>query len=89
MQGRRECGRCGTWITKGNYARHVRRCARREGERNDRGAKGRVKGCDRCGSVLTVDNMARHQRGASLRRRGGNQVLDGGRWAERGEEEII
>ena len=29
-------------------------CARVEGERNDRGARGRVKECDRCGRVLTV-----------------------------------
>ena len=43
-----EFGRCDTWITKGNYARHVRLCAKGNGERNARGARGRVinmKGC--------------------------------------------
>ena len=70
--GRRECGRCGTWIAKGNYASHVRRCARGEGERNDRGARDRVKDCDRCGRglLLTVTNMAWHQRGCVAQRPG-------------------
>ena len=47
-------------LRMGNYARHVRGCARGKGERNDRGATGRVKECDRCRRVLTVANMARH-----------------------------
>ena len=38
--GRRECGRCGAWITYGKHARHVRGCARTEGERNNRGVSG-------------------------------------------------
>ena len=65
--GRRDCGRRYAWITYENYARHVRGCARREGERNDRGARGRVKECNRCGRVLTVANMARHQKGRAAR----------------------
>ena len=28
---RRECARCGNWITKENYARHVRRCRGKSG----------------------------------------------------------
>ena len=50
--GRRECGRCGATITYGNNARHVRGCVRGKGERNDKGARGRVrwmwKGNHRC-----------------------------------------
>jgi hypothetical protein len=71
---RRECVRCGTWITKGNYARHVRGCGRGDvggvgeelgvvggGGRAEgvrRGGVGRCRGCQR---VLSLSNMARHQ----------------------------
>ena len=45
----------------------MRGCARGEGERKDRGARGRVKTCDRCGRVLTVAIMARHQSGCAAK----------------------
>jgi len=70
-EGRRECGQCGSWVTKGNYARHVRTCRMREnlegGAAGGRGAVGRRKECERCGTWQSVANMARHQRGAACR----------------------
>ena len=62
---RRECGVCGVWVLRGNYARHLRSCA--EGEGADGGevrtrTRGRVAVCQRCGIEYSYSNMARHQR---------------------------
>ena len=72
MGNRRECGRCGKWLTKGNYARHVRRCNERAGEEEEAGrdggdearvrTRGKVGNCQLCGRVVSLANMARHQR---------------------------
>ena len=55
MDGRRECGKCGAWVTIANYARH------RRGEKvravAGRG-RGRVRECERCGRELSEANMA-------------------------------
>ena len=70
--GRRQCGVCGGWVSRSNYARHMRRCSGGDGV--ERGAEdgeggtirargeggGRRKACDVCGAVVTVRNMARH-----------------------------
>ena len=64
-ESRRECGVCGEWMSRTNYARHVRSC----GERGVEGAGGRTEGtrgrvavCPGCGRELSYSNMARHQR---------------------------
>ena len=64
---RRECASCGAWVTKGNYASHVRSCGGGDGEGEGREeerepVRGRVGPCQRCGRVLTLANMARHLR---------------------------
>jgi len=61
---RRECEVCGVWITKANYARHVRVCRERAGVdvRADVGPRGRRESCPLCGVVVSRSNMARHQR---------------------------
>ena len=75
--GRRQCGKCGAWITKGNYARHVRSCVRAEEQEevievrveqqeDDRGGRGRRRQCERCGKWLSYGNMARHLRGCRI-----------------------
>jgi hypothetical protein len=69
MAGRRECGRCGSWVTKGNYARHVRGCVGgddREDDREDDRVRGRMKVCEVCGRAMSRANMARHQRGCRV-----------------------
>ena len=70
----RECGECGRWVGKANYARHVRACrARREGGEVDeegsagaseerRDTRGKTAECQRCGKTLSYSNMARHER---------------------------
>ena len=67
---RRQCGTCGEWITRDNFAQHRRMCNERHGKgegeeqqvREGRGrGMGRVKECDRCGQMLSASNMARHQ----------------------------
>ena len=77
VNGRRQCGRCDTWITKGNYARHVRGCRVEEREEQERpaaataggeergrggGRRGKVSQCPGCARWLSAANMARHQR---------------------------
>ena len=62
---RRECGVCGAWVLRGNFARHLRSCA--GGERSGGGeartrTRGRVAVCQRCGVEYSYSNMARHQR---------------------------
>ena len=68
VNGKRECGGCGAWITKGNYARHVRGCVsvNVESQEGEREVRGRVKECERCGRWLSCANMARHQRGCRI-----------------------
>ena len=69
MQGsRRECGECGEWMSRANFARHVRTCGVREGEatvgeeeRSER-TRGRVAECQWCRRTLSYTNMARHER---------------------------
>ena len=69
-EGQRECGGCGLWISRGNYARHVRTCGAAQGggerERGGRarGGRGVRRQCDRCGRWQSATNMARHQRDA-------------------------
>ena len=62
---RRECGVCGGWVLRANYARHLRGCAGGEGagggEVGTR-TRGRVAECHGCGRTLSYSNMARHQR---------------------------
>ena len=75
--GRRECARCGSWVSRGNYARHRRRCGvldggegeADEGESEAGGGdagetrtRGRTAECQLCGRTLSHSNMARHQR---------------------------
>ena len=74
--GRRECVRCGNWVSRGNYARH-RRCGVLDGSESeaDEGeseagggdagetrTRGRTAECQLCGRTLSHSNMARHQR---------------------------
>ena len=63
--GRRECGVCGAWVSRTNYARHVRTCSMREGAAGEGEGSGRTRGrvaeCPRCGRTLSYSNMARHQ----------------------------
>lgn len=75
---RRQCGGCERWISKANYARHVRGCERARRvrgeeevlEQNDGGGADRGRGgrrrvaCGRCGRMMLVGNVARHQREA-------------------------
>ena len=69
VQGsRRECGECGEWTSRANFARHVRTCGVREGEatvgeeeRSER-TRGKVAECQWCGRTLSYTNMARHER---------------------------
>ena len=60
---KKQCGSCGRWVSRSNYARHVRGC----GGVGDGGRGGAVVGnrgpCPRCGVVLSKANMARHLRG--------------------------
>ena len=46
-----------TWVSRGNYARHLRSCG---GGQGGGGGWGRTKACEMCGVVLTTRNMARH-----------------------------
>ena len=67
----RQCGRCGGWVSRGNYARHLRGCAGGVGVGGEGSAGGeevteersaRRRGpCPQCGTVLSVANMARHR----------------------------
>ena len=67
---RREGVKCGEWISKSNFGRHVRGCGarggsdggavEREGSRGGR-VRVRVAECPRCGRTLVHSNMARHQ----------------------------
>ena len=62
---RRECGVCGAWVLRGNYARHLRSCAGGEGAEGGEArtrTRGRVAVCQRCGVEYSYSNMARHQR---------------------------
>ena len=72
-----ECEVCGGWVSRTNYARHVRRCREILGEaaadvgeelgvgeaRGGMGerTRGRVAECPRCGRTLSYSNMARHR----------------------------
>ena len=63
--GMKQCGRCGVWGSRSNYARHLRGCGGEEymEEEEETGARvirGKTKPCEVCGKVLTVRNMARH-----------------------------
>ena len=58
----RQCGGCGAWVTRGNYARHVRGCTGGAIARGESGGGGGRRGpCPQCGTVLLVANMARHR----------------------------
>ena len=60
----RQCGGCGGWVSRGNYARHVRGCMggeRVSAAREERGGSGRRGPCPQCGTVLLLANMARHR----------------------------
>ena len=65
---RRECGVCGTWVSRANYARHLRSCESRRGgaeggeESGEVRTRGRVAVCPLCGRTVSYSNMARHQR---------------------------
>ena len=62
----RQCGICGGWVSKPNYARHVRRCGGSGSVSVGRGSgesSGGGRGpCPQCGTMLSVANMARHLR---------------------------
>ena len=74
----RECEECGVWVSRSNYARHVRGCRDRRGggltsegvaggaggggEGTGGWTTGRVAECQLCGRTLSYSNMARHQR---------------------------
>ena len=64
----RQCGGCGVWVSRSNYARHVRGC--RGGSeavaRSSETGGGRRGPCPRCATVLSVANMARHLRRCRL-----------------------
>ena len=71
----RQCGRCDSWVSRGNYARHVRRCRGglgdideevEVGDRTGEAPRGRRGPCPRCGTELLVANMARHLRRCRL-----------------------
>ena len=62
----RQCGACGAWVSKANYARHVRGCEARGavggvgiGREAPQGRRGP---CPSCGVEMSVANMARHLR---------------------------
>ena len=55
---RRECGICQVWVSRKNYARHVRGC----GGIARAAAPGKVKQCTWCRRTLSAANMARHER---------------------------
>ena len=67
---RRECVRCGNWVSRGNYARHRRGCGGVDGGEDEGGGgdvggnrtRGRTAVCQLCGRTLSHSNMARHQR---------------------------
>ena len=74
-----ECGAGGggvgkSWVSRANYARHVRACGRVEvggavggrdvGVGNRRGVQVRMVTCGGCGKEMRAGNLARHQRGA-------------------------
>ena len=71
---RRQCGGCRRWVSRANYARHVRACGRVEaggavGGRDvgvgvRRGGQVRMVTCGGCGREMRAGNLARHQRGA-------------------------
>ena len=71
---RRQCGGCKRWVSRANYARHVRSCGRVEGggavRGRDvevgvrRGGQVRMAMCGGCGREMRAGNLARHQRGA-------------------------
>ena len=71
---RRQCGGCKRWVSRANYARHVRSCGRveaggavggREAEGGvRRGGQVRMVTCGGCGREMRAGNLARHQRGA-------------------------
>ena len=68
--GRRECLQCGSWVSRGNYARHRRGCGGVDGSEDEGGGggvggnrtRGRTAVCQLCGRTLSHSNMARHQR---------------------------
>ncbi|KAI8486756.1 hypothetical protein Bbelb_355040 [Branchiostoma belcheri] len=64
---RRECGTCGVWVSRGNYARHVRSCGGGGGgasavRREREPVKGKVGVCPSCQREISYSNMARHQK---------------------------
>ena len=61
---RRECAVCGSWVSRGNYARHRRACVGVDDEEVGGGTRtrGRTAECQLCGRTLSYSNMARHQR---------------------------
>ena len=94
---RRQCGGCKRWVSRANYARHVRACGRVEvggavGGRDvgvgiRRGGQVRMVTCGGCGKEMRAGNLARHQGGGACRvwDPGGGQTPDGGRRPERKE----
>ena len=82
---RRQCGGCKRWVSRANYARHVRSCGRVEAGgavvRVGRGGQVRMATCGGCGREMRAGNLARHQRGrAECGTRDGGQTPGGGRW---------
>ena len=71
---RRQCGGCKWWVSRANYARHVRACGRVEvggggcwGRDVGLGLGGgqvRMVTCGGCEREMRAGNLARHQRGA-------------------------
>ena len=61
---------CKRWVSRANYARHVRACGRVEVGGRDvgvgirRGGQVRMVTCGGCGREMRAGNLARHQRGA-------------------------
>ena len=76
---RRECGVCGRWVSRSNYARHVRGCGG-EAEQRRGGGLGRRAPCQRCGRQLLASNMARHLGSCRVWDPGGSRALDEGLW---------
>ena len=89
---RRQCGWCRRWVSRANYARHVRACGRVEvgglfgGRMLGLGLGGRevrMVTCGGCGKEMRAGNLARHQRGACrVWAPGRGQTPDGGRRPE-------
>ena len=80
-----QCGGCKRWVSRANYARHVRMCGRVEVAGRDvgvgirRGGLVRMVTCGGCGREMRAGNLATHQRGRAEygTREVGNKPLTG------------